>query len=64
MMIANAAVTLLEKEPEKNIKAFNGIRTCRSHDHCVTGAVPLATKLSKPSKPHENGRVRVGPFIC
>ena len=35
----NAAMTLLEKWPEK-IQALNGIRT---HDLCVTGAMPSTT---------------------
>ena len=33
---ANAAVTLLEQRPEKNLQALSGIRT---HDLCDAGAV-------------------------
>ena len=42
MKDANAAITLLEKLPEK-IQASNGIRT---HDLCVTGAM-LSTSLRR-----------------
>ena len=44
MTDANAAITLLEKRPEKNFQALNGILT---HDLCVTGA--LVSQLSYQS---------------
>ena len=57
MKDANAAMTLLEKWPEK-IQALNRIQT---HDLCITRAMLLTNWAA--SKPHENGHVWVRPFM-